>query len=211
MLSQLTSLRGLWIWALVGLFFSLATAHASPPLDSLPVANPDTLSETFQPTLFGNVLENDLFDVIDTLYILDPPFAGTATVSILGDLMYEPGDASCSGIWRDELSYVLCGRTDCDTTRVFIELLCDNILVYDGFSPNGDGVNDQFVIEGLEQFMRHRLLVYNRWGTLVYESEDYQNDWAGSWQGNALPSGTYYYILEYGADAMIQGRIELRR
>lgn len=211
MWSQLTSLRGLWIWVLFGLSPLFAQANSSPPPDSLPNARPDTLTDTFQASLWSNVLENDLFDVIDTLYLLEPPLSGMATLSILGDLLYEPGDASCSGIWRDELSYVLCGRTDCDTARVIIELTCATVLVYEGFSPNGDGVNDQFVIEGLEQFMRHRLLVYNRWGTLVFESADYRNDWTGSWQGKALPSGTYYYILEYGADAMIQGRIEIRR
>ena len=211
MLSQLTSLRGLWISVLFGSFPFFAQANSSPPPDSLPTARPDTLSDVFQASLSYNVLENDLFDVIDTLYLLEQPLYGMANLSILGDLTYLPSDASCSGIWTDAFSYVLCGRTDCDTARIIVELSCATVLVYDGFSPNGDGVNDHFVIEGLEQFVQHRLLVYNRWGTLVYESENYQNDWTGSWQGKALPSGTYYYILEYGVDVRIQGRIEIRR
>ncbi len=211
MLSQLTSLKGLWISVLFGYFSLSVQAFTNPPPDSLPNARPDTLIDTYQASLLYNVLENDLFDVIDTLFLLDLPQYGMADLSILGELTYAPGDASCSGIWSDVLSYVLCGRTDCDTARVFIELACATVLVYDGFSPNGDGVNDHFVIEGLEQFVQHRLLVYNRWGTLVYESEDYQNDWAGTWQEKALPTGTYYYILEYGVDIMIQGRLEIRR
>ncbi|MEO1712458.1 MAG: gliding motility-associated C-terminal domain-containing protein [Bacteroidota bacterium] len=211
MLSQLTSLRGLWIAVLFGSFSLSAQANTGTPPDSLPNARPDTLLDAFQASLIYNVLENDLFDVIDTLYLLELPQYGMANLSILGDLIYAPGDASCYGNWMDALSYVLCGRTDCDTARVFVELSCATILVYDGFSPNGDGINDHFVIEGLEQFIQHRLLVYNRWGTLVFESKDYQNDWTGSWKGKALPSGTYYYILEYGVDAMIQGRIEIRR
>ena len=66
----------------------------------------------------------------------------------------------------------------------------------EGFSPNGDRVNDRFVIRaGAKQQVD--LFVYNRWGTIVYQKEDYQNDWEGkNSQGRDLPDGTYFYQIQ---------------
>ncbi len=59
------------------------------------------------------------------------------------------------------------------------------------FTPNGDGLNDQFVIKNLLQYQHRELLVLNRWGNQVYKSANYNNDW----DGGTLGEGTYYYIL----------------
>src|SRR5690606_17875985 len=61
-----------------------------------------------------------------------------------------------------------------------------------GFTPNGDGLNDRFVIRGLEFYPENRLLIFNRWGNEVYNVTAYQNDWDGA----SLGEGTYYYIFE---------------
>jgi gliding motility-associated-like protein len=58
-------------------------------------------------------------------------------------------------------------------------------------TPNGDNFNDFFKIRGLESFPGSQLYVFNRWGKLIYESSDYQNDW----NGESCPDGVYYYIL----------------
>ncbi len=58
-------------------------------------------------------------------------------------------------------------------------------------TPNGDGKNDLFVILGLNHYPNATLRIYNRWGSEVYQSQNYQNDWGGS----GLNDGTYYYIL----------------
>ncbi len=58
------------------------------------------------------------------------------------------------------------------------------------FSPNGDGINDTFDIQGWEGFPGSRLEVFNRWGTLVYENDNYQSNW----RGDDLAEGTYFYI-----------------
>lgn len=57
-------------------------------------------------------------------------------------------------------------------------------------TPNGDGINDRFVIDNIE-LQPWNLTVVNRWGRIVYEAEPYRNDW----QGGGLPGGTYYYRL----------------
>ena len=56
--------------------------------------------------------------------------------------------------------------------------VCDSseLSVYNGFSPNGDGVNDVFVVEGLHNYPNNKLEIYNRWGNRVYHSYNYQND-----------------------------------
>lgn len=73
------------------------------------------------------------------------------------------------------------------------------------FSPNGDAANETLVFEGLEQYSKNYLEVYNRWGNLVYKTNNYKNDWRGYSTGratvtanNQLPVGTYFYILKFG-------------
>ncbi|WP_440121414.1 PKD domain-containing protein [Tenacibaculum sp. Ill] len=77
--------------------------------------------------------------------------------------------------------------------------VCDSseLSVYNGFSPNGDGVNDVFVVEGLHNYPNNKLEIYNRWGNRVYHSYNYQNDWNGisKNQGKKLPAGVYFYML----------------
>ena len=69
----------------------------------------------------------------------------------------------------------------------------------EGFSPNGDGINDGFVIENLDG-ERITLEIYNRWGNMIYKDSDYKNTWngicnQGIYTGKDIPDGTYYYIV----------------
>jgi gliding motility-associated-like protein len=84
-----------------------------------------------------------------------------------------------------------------------IDDACDNniidyIDVPNGFTPDGDGINDTFVIPGLQNYKTVAIHIYNRYGNLVFQSDNYQNDWNGvsSVNGQTLPDGTYYYVLE---------------
>ncbi|WP_133159391.1 Ig-like domain-containing protein, partial [Solitalea longa] len=78
------------------------------------------------------------------------------------------------------------------------------------FTPNGDGVNDFFVIDGITD-SENSLFIYNRWGNEVYHSLNYKNDWNGS----ELPSGTYYYVLKVkdkvGSKESLAGYVEILR
>ncbi|MGZ3756629.1 MAG: T9SS type B sorting domain-containing protein [Mucilaginibacter sp.] len=66
------------------------------------------------------------------------------------------------------------------------------LIIPNAFTPNGDGVNDTFVIPGLDTYSQNEIVIINRWGNDVYEKKNYQNDWTG----NGLPEGTYFYILK---------------
>lgn len=80
------------------------------------------------------------------------------------------------------------------------------LKVYNEFSPNGDGKNEVFKIDCIEDYRNNRLRIYNRWGQLVYEKSPYDNSWDGTamrgtatvQRGEKLPKGTYYYSLELG-------------
>jgi gliding motility-associated-like protein len=70
-----------------------------------------------------------------------------------------------------------------------------------GFSPNGDGINDFFFIQGADKFVVD-LQIFNRWGNKVYESKHYQNNWdgvsnSGLLIGSKLPGGTYFYVVNF--------------
>jgi gliding motility-associated-like protein len=80
-----------------------------------------------------------------------------------------------------------------DTASVWIEVgPC--IPSFSGFTPNGDGVNDLWEIPCLNLFA-NRVQVFNRWGQLVFEAENYDGTWDGTNMGQDLPDATYYYII----------------
>jgi gliding motility-associated-like protein len=92
---------------------------------------------------------------------------------------------------------------------------CDSLfMIYDVFTPNGDGMNDLWIIDGLQEFPDSEVQIFNRWGSLVYESKPYLNDWDGrSKKGEPLPTATYYYILKLndGSNQTYSGAISLIR
>ncbi|MGY4385819.1 gliding motility-associated-like protein [Pedobacter sp. UYP24] len=64
------------------------------------------------------------------------------------------------------------------------------------FTPNGDGINDKWVINGLELYSSANIKVFNRYGSTVYESSDNTNTFEGKNKGIELPAGVYYYIIK---------------
>ncbi len=82
-----------------------------------------------------------------------------------------------------------------------------------GISPNSDGLNDNFVVHGLDLFPINHLAIYNRWGDIVYQISNYKNDWNGTDGGGmALADGTYFVILEISSKGIIlKGYVDIRR
>jgi gliding motility-associated-like protein len=87
-------------------------------------------------------------------------------------------------------------------------------VVPNAFTPNADGFNDLWVVNG-GCFFSVDVNVYNRWGSLVYHAVNYQNDWDGTYQGKQLPDGTYYYVLTIhrlsGGDYTRTGNVTIMR
>lgn len=137
----------------------------------------------------------------------------------------------------DEKSYIISGRygllfnatesnyiyaeatstQGCKERAVVYLDVQSSVLVPSGFSPNGDNVNDTWIIPYLENCPEAKVKVFNRWGVKVFEcnSDYYKNPWDGtSASGKDLPMGTYYYVIEFNDEKdtpMTTGSISILR
>ena len=93
-------------------------------------------------------------------------------------------------------------NSDFDDTDPFVTNAPFTVVVGDSFTPNGDGLNDFWEIEGISAFPGHSISVINRYGHEVFASTNYNNDWDGFYrkENRKLPPGSYYYqvILDNG-------------
>lgn len=89
------------------------------------------------------------------------------------------------------------GCTATDDVKVTVIPYC--IKPLNAFTPNGDGINDKWLVtsNGGGCTKRIKVIVFNRYGSKVYESEDYKNDWGGTYKDKPLPDGTYYFTIRY--------------
>lgn len=96
--------------------------------------------------------------------------------------------------WGLPLTITGVSENPCGSASAEFEVLIDPcaITIPNIFTPNNDGTNDTFFIEGLDVYNDVQLWVYNRWGNLVYESSEYINS---SWRGDDVADGTYWYVL----------------
>jgi gliding motility-associated-like protein len=111
---------------------------------------------------------------------------------------------------------------DCDGDGVANYLdneLCE-VVPEKGFSPNGDGISDTWVIHGIEHYPSNSVKVYNRWGNLVFEAEGYNNNnisWDGQgngklqFGGRGVPDGTYFYFIQVDAEKKLSGYVIIKR
>ncbi len=93
--------------------------------------------------------------------------------------------------WLTAVSPNNCGTT---TDTVYVKVFKD-IFIPSAFTPNGDGKNDRWSIPTLQAFSHYELLVYNRYGQLVFQTKNQYKTWDGSMNGTPLPTGTYVYFL----------------
>ena len=98
-----------------------------------------------------------------------------------------------------------------DTITISVD---NEFKIPEGFSPNGDGVNDVFEIVGISQYPNNKIIIINRWGSKVFEAAPYRSDWDGTSQfgitiGEKLSSGTYFYILDLGKEGS-EGQQEIK-
>ena len=103
---------------------------------------------------------------------------------------------------QETTTYVLIGTneygcSDKDSITIFV---VDNVDVINGFSPNGDGVNDTWELPFLANYPNAIVEVYNRWGLQVFRSDGYVKPWDGAYEGDLLPSASYYFVIDYNGD-----------
>ena len=143
------------------------------------------------------------------------PNNGVVTSVNKGVATYMPNPGFCG---KDTFTYQICVNDKCDTANVFVTIDCgadtSKLIIYTGFSPNGDGKNDVFTITGITNpiLKGNILVIYNRWGNEVYKKTDYDNTFDGTWNGGQeLPDSTYWYVLCLPDKTIKSGYLQIRR
>jgi gliding motility-associated-like protein len=138
-------------------------------------------------------------------------FNGTATVAVTN------GNLPISYSWDDpnaqtnptavglgsnqEFTVIVTDDIGCTLSgSVFVENTDSCLVITNAVTPNGDGINDIWVLGGLEFFTDAMIYVHNRWGQLVYSSKGYSKPWDGTYLGRPLPIGDYYFSIEFTGD-----------
>jgi gliding motility-associated-like protein len=100
----------------------------------------------------------------------------------------------------------------CPPALDYVSINVMNLLVPSLITPDMDGMNDFFFLEGIEALGRVELTVFDRRGALVYENLDYDNLWHGTdYNGKPLPDDTYFYVLRADNGLSISGYLYVRR
>ena len=185
-----------------------------------PIANDDNATlEEGQQEITIDLFENDVTTNV-------PSFTFTNTEPTIGMISENVGDGMITYLPQIGVAgaavfdYTIC-NTDCP-------MLCDSAnvtLTLDGeidldnlpntITPNGDGLNDILIFDVLNtgDYPNNSIIIFNRWGDEVHTASPYNNDWGGTFQGNLLPQGTYYYILrlDLGEGEVVKGDITILR
>jgi large repetitive protein len=99
----------------------------------------------------------------------------------------------------------------CESTDE-VAVTVNDIVTPTVITPNNDGLNDELIFPGLIAFPGSTMIIYNRWGSEVYRSSDYKNDWNGKdTKHRDLQADTYFYILKISNGRILKGFIEIRR
>jgi len=172
-----------------------------------PKANEDyTTSPLNTPTTI-NLLANDVYSANSIVSICSNPANGSVTI-VNGIATYTPNNGY-SG--NDEFCYTVCDTATglCDTALVYIIIQNQTLFIPKGFSPNGDGINDFWNIEGIDNYPNAEVTVFSRWGDEVWTNgvTGYKNNSTDGFIGNnrqngALPDGTYYYLVNFNVDGV---------
>jgi gliding motility-associated-like protein len=103
---------------------------------------------------------------------------------------------------RKDQTYTVVGTTNgCSNTATFTVRVNSDVRVANGFSPNGDEVNDFWNIYNIQAYPDADIRLYNRWGALVYKAKGsdiqaYKDYWDGRADGKDASLGVYYYIID---------------
>jgi len=166
-------------------------------LDEAPEAVNDNYSFSDASEMLLPVFDNDFVPASSEVNITRQPQFGSVSVERTG-INLKPASGFIGTV---NFTYEICGLECeglCDEATVIVSMGdVGDCVAPTIITPNGDGVNDVFVVPCLYSgiYPESQLSIFNQWGTTVYESKNYDNDWRGTYNDKDLPVGTYYYIL----------------
>jgi len=95
---------------------------------------------------------------------------------------------------------VIVTENGCQDTSKCESIFIENILtIPNTITPNGDGINDVWIIDNIEFYPNNEVEIFNRNGSSIFKSTNYNNNWGGQYNGQDLPATTYYYIIDLGS------------
>lgn len=166
-----------------------------------PIARPEAYETGFGEFVTLDLLANDFAPPDSFVVIVDEPNHGRVEEQEDGSLVYIP---DFDFVGTDQFTYALCSD-GCECSEAVVTLTigedagCDIPSI---ITPNGDEINDLFIIPCLfdvKAYPNSQLTIINQWGDEVFRSgQPYENDWGGTYDGEALPAGTYFYLLNFG-------------
>ena len=115
--------------------------------------------------------------------------------SIVVDTLYPFVVGFDSYYYLDNVSVVLCEDTTTPPPPPPPVEPVSQLTAFNAFSPNGDGVNDVFTVT-YKDIKTYRLQIFNRWGNLIFETDNPEQGWDGRYNGGEVPEGTYYYLID---------------
>lgn len=148
----------------------------------------------------SHLATDGLYDANSQLWTLSTLAAGSSATLTLNVTVINGNN------YTNVVQIISQAEIDLDTTNNTAEATTfpDCLQIPSGFSPNNDNVNDVWEIECLDNYTDNELIIFNRWGTIVYKTRNYANDWNGECNQNVvlfeknqvLPIGTYFYLLK---------------
>ena len=165
-----------------------------------------TVQDTTAPVFTGDLPQDGFADcdaIPEPAVLTASDNCGTVTIDFEENEVI--GDCSCrSALIRTWTATDNCGNSSTYTQT--IDLACQ-IKVWNAVSPNGDGKNDTFLLEGIDCYPKNTVQIFNRWGVKVFETNEYNNAdkvFSGYSEGRStisrnelLPTGTYFYVIKY--------------
>ena len=167
-----------------------------------PVLTPDATTVPYGTPVIINVLNNDLLPDTREVFISKNPLSGRIDTLSEGIYRYQPLG---SFVGPDIAYYTVCnfacpGDSVCRVSSITFTVLADTGCdIPTVITPNNDGLNDAFTVKCQQgESPSLTLTVFNQWGDEVLYRKPYLNDWEGDYNGEPLPVGTYYVILDFG-------------
>jgi len=152
-----------------------------------------------------------------TQYILENDSATLNPISVNGiglqymwtPYLYLNSDTSSTPLCKpyDSITYTITVTSPggCHASNVLFVQVLKDFIVPNTFTPNGDGINDTWIIQELPKYPIQQVDVYDRYGQSVFHSHGYNKPWDGSYKGKMLGAGTYYYIIQL--DGLISPKV----
>src|SRR3989344_2070074 len=102
------------------------------------------------------------------------------------------------GLFRSEVNLYVTNADGCTDSVMHVVQVVSEVIIYapNAFTPDDDEFNQTWFvhIDGID-VSNFELLIYNRWGEIVFESHDYQTGWDGTYHGRIVPQGTYTWTI----------------